>query len=181
MGSARSQARRFTPGVGDGRGPARNALAPPVSECRRVKCRAPTADVSTGAMEPSKRLKITVVGDGMVGKTCLLFVYTRNEFPKEYVPTVFDNYVHTITVDEELVEMTLWDTAGQEDYERLRPLSYNNTACFLVCYSVDNRASYENVSLKWFPELQHFAGSVPVVLVGKMDKLSLTQFTAQQI
>ncbi|XP_072935911.1 ras-like GTP-binding protein RhoL [Epargyreus clarus] len=116
-------------------------------------------------MGSAKRLKITVVGDGMVGKTCLLYVYTRNEFPKEYVPTVFDNYVGHITVDEQEVEMALWDTAGQEDYERLRPLSYNNTNCFLVCYSVSSRSSYENVSLKWYPELKHFSSAVPIVLV----------------
>ncbi|OWR43241.1 hypothetical protein KGM_204314 [Danaus plexippus plexippus] len=107
----------------------------------------------------------------MVGKTCLLYVYTRNEFPKEYVPTVFDNYVGHITVDGQEIEMTLWDTAGQEDYERLRPLSYNNTHCFLVCYSVGSRSSYENVGHKWYPELKHFSSSVPIVLVATKTDL----------
>ncbi|XP_049887554.1 ras-like GTP-binding protein RhoL [Pectinophora gossypiella] len=121
-------------------------------------------------MGTAKRLKITVVGDGMVGKTCLLYVYTKNEFPEEYVPTVFDNYVGHITVDGQEVEMALWDTAGQEDYERLRPLSYNNTNCFLVCYSVGTRSSYENVVHKWYPELKHFSSTVPIVLVAtKID------------
>ncbi|XP_013193157.1 ras-like GTP-binding protein RhoL [Amyelois transitella] len=115
-------------------------------------------------------LKITVVGDGMVGKTCLLYVYTKNEFPEEYVPTVFDNYIGYMTVDGVEVEMALWDTAGQEDYERLRPLSYNHTSCFLVCYSVSSRPSYENVVHKWYPELKHFGDSVPIVLVAtKID------------
>lgn len=121
-------------------------------------------------MGTTKRVKITVVGDGMVGKTCLLYVYTKNEFPTEYVPTVFDNYVDRKVVDGEEVELSLWDTAGQEDYERLRPLSYTMTDCFLVCYSVGNRSSYENVIHKWYPELKHFSASVPIVLVAtKVD------------
>ncbi|XP_026323825.1 ras-like GTP-binding protein RhoL [Hyposmocoma kahamanoa] len=122
-------------------------------------------------MGTAKRLKITVVGDGMVGKTCLLYVYTKNKFPEEYVPTVFDNYVGRATVDGEEVEMALWDTAGQEDYERLRPLSYNHTNCFLVCYSVGTRSSFENVVHKWYPELKHFSASVPIVLVATKTDL----------
>lgn len=73
-------------------------------------------------------MKITTVGDGMVGKTCLLITYTQNEFPNEYVPTVFDNHACNITVDGKEYALTLWDTAGQEDYERLRPLSYPNVS-----------------------------------------------------
>ncbi|XP_045469949.1 ras-like GTP-binding protein RhoL [Harmonia axyridis] len=119
----------------------------------------------------AKNVKITVVGDGIVGKTCLLISYTQNKFPEEYVPTVFEHYGQKICVDGEEYNMTLWDTAGQEDYERLRPLSYPNTDCFIVCFSVDQSlASYENVTLKWVPEVRHYKPSTPIILVAtKVD------------
>jgi Ras-related C3 botulinum toxin substrate 1 len=60
----------------------------------------------------------------------------------------------------------LWDTAGQEDYDRLRPLTYPQTDCFLVCFSLDSPASLENVRNKWYPEISHHAPGVPFVLVG---------------
>lgn len=118
-------------------------------------------------------LKITTVGDGAVGKTCLLISYTQNEFPEEYVPTVFDNHACNITVDNKEYNLTLWDTAGQEDYERLRPLSYPNTDCFLLCYSIDSKTSYENVVSKWSPEIRHFSPHVPIVLVGTKSDLRI--------
>lgn len=111
-------------------------------------------------------LKITVVGDGTVGKTCLLISYTTGEFPEEYVPTVFDNYAGTHSVEGRSYSMMLWDTAGQEEYERLRPLSYPGTHVFIVCFALDNRASFENVTSKWLPELQQHCPKAPVVLVG---------------
>nr|CAH0108776.1 unnamed protein product [Daphnia galeata] len=115
-------------------------------------------------------LKITVVGDGTVGKTCVLIVYTKNVFPVQYVPTVFDNFSDTIEVDGQSYNVSLWDTAGQEDYERLRILSYPNTDVFLLCYAVNNRTSFNNVTSKWIPELKHHCPNAPIVLVGaKVD------------
>ncbi|EZA54462.1 hypothetical protein DMN91_012263 [Ooceraea biroi] len=118
----------------------------------------------------NRPIKITTVGDGMVGKTCMLITYTKKEFPTEYIPTVFDNYVDSVSVNGQQFQMTLWDTAGQEDYERLRPLSYPNTDCFLLCFSVSARSSFENVASKWHPEIKAHCPNVPIVLVGtKVD------------
>lgn len=60
----------------------------------------------------------------------------------------------------------LFDTAGQEDYDRLRPLSYPQTDVFLVCFSVTSPASFENVKEKWFPEVHHHCPGVPCLIVG---------------
>jgi Ras-related C3 botulinum toxin substrate 1 len=71
-----------------------------------------------------------------------------------------------VIVDGRPVNLGLWDTAGQEEYDRLRPLSYPATDVFLVAYSTISPASYENVRHKWIPEITHHAPHVPIVLVG---------------
>ncbi|XP_022202840.1 ras-like GTP-binding protein RhoL [Nilaparvata lugens] len=111
------------------------------------------------------RLKLTVIGDGTVGKTCLLITYTRRAFPTEYVPTVFETLPLTISVDGESYEVNLWDTAGQEEYEKLRLLCYPHTNCFIMCYSVPNRSSFDNILTKWHPEVKKMCPGVPVLLV----------------
>jgi len=124
-------------------------------------------------MAATETIKLVVIGDGAVGKTCLLISYANNKFPEDYIPTVFDNYVVNLTAGDKNIELGLWDTAGQEEYDRLRPLSYANAQVFLICFSLVNPVSFENVSAKWYPEVMHFCPEVPQILVGtKLDARS---------
>lgn len=73
---------------------------------------------------------------------------------------------HVCRIGDEPYTLGLFDTAGQEDYDRLRPLSYPQTDVFLVCFSVTSPASFENVREKWFPEVHHHCPGVPCLIVG---------------
>ncbi|KER23046.1 hypothetical protein T265_08991 [Opisthorchis viverrini] len=129
-------------------------------------------------MPQGLRKKIVIVGDGACGKTCLLIVFSRGTFPDYYVPTVFDTFVTDITVDGKQVkrnfaraefikvELSLWDTAGQEDYDRLRTLSYPDTHVVIMCFSIDSPDSLLNIREKWISEVRYFCESVPIILVG---------------
>ncbi|KAL0491037.1 cell division control protein CDC42 [Acrasis kona] len=116
-------------------------------------------------------LKCVVVGDGAVGKTCMLASYANNIFPEEYVPTIFDNYNANVMFEGKTVSLGLWDTAGQEDYDKLRPLSYPDTDVFLCCFSVVDPTSLVNVKSRWLPELRTHCKDVPIVLVGTKTDL----------
>ncbi|OBZ79316.1 Ras-related protein Rac1 [Grifola frondosa] len=135
-------------------------------------------------------IKCVVVGDGAVGKAnmssnlihheCLSSVESISplvRFPhcsahqlSSMKLLVFDNYSANVMVDGKTISLGLWDTAGQEDYDRLRPLSYPQTDVFLICFSLVSPPSYENVRTKWYPEISHHAPSTSIVLVGtKLD------------
>eukprot|EP00698_Gefionella_okellyi_P011188 TRINITY_DN293_c0_g1_i2.p1 TRINITY_DN293_c0_g1~~TRINITY_DN293_c0_g1_i2.p1 ORF type:complete len:590 (-),score=134.28 TRINITY_DN293_c0_g1_i2:239-2008(-) len=110
--------------------------------------------------------KMTFVGDTKAGKTCMAISYATNMFPDEFVPTVFDNITTHLVVDEKDVILQLWDTAGDEDYDRLRPLSYPETDIFLLCFKISSRSQFSNIETRWLPELRHFQPSAIVLLVG---------------
>ena len=116
------------------------------------------------------RVKTVLVGDGSVGKTCMVYSYAENKFPTEYVPTVFDTFTATVHVDGRPRTLELLDTAGQEDYERLRALSYHETDVFILCYSIVHRPSLENIERRWAPEIRRVSPGSHMILVGcKMD------------
>lgn len=111
-------------------------------------------------------IKCVLVGDAVAGKTELLISYTTNKFPQEYVPTVFDNYAVTVIVNGEPYTLGLFDGAGQEEFDRLRPISYPETDVFIICFSIVHPASLKNVREKWAPELKHHCPNTPTILVG---------------
>ena len=84
-----------------------------------------------------------VVGDGECGKTCLLIVFSQDEFPEEYVPTVFETHVASIEVDRRPIDLALWDTAGQEDYDRLRSVLCTRTGDAICRYSIGLEVEYK--------------------------------------
>ncbi|XP_062870786.1 rho-related GTP-binding protein RhoF [Trichomycterus rosablanca] len=113
-----------------------------------------------------KQLRMVIVGDGGCGKTSLLMVYAKGDFPEHYAPSVFEKYVTTVTHGGADITLNLYDTAGQDDYDRLRPLSYQEANLVIVCYDVTNPTSYDNVLIKWYPEVHHFCPGVPILLIG---------------
>lgn len=137
----------------------------------RFGCDVETELRNEGTRMADIRKKLVVVGDGACGKTCLLIVFSKDEFPEVYVPTVFETYVADIEVENKQVQLALWDTAGQEDYDRLRPLSYPDTDVILMCFSVDSPDSLENIPEKWVPEVKHFCPNVPIILVANKKDL----------
>ena len=102
-------------------------------------------------------------------------------------PTVFENYVADVEVDGKHVELSLWDTAGGEDYDRLRPLSYPDSHVILICFSIALPDSLDNVHEKvrskllvlmfilplpqWISEVNHFCQGLPIILVGLQKDL----------
>lgn len=118
------------------------------------------------------RRKLVMVGDGACGKTSLLYVFTKDEMPTSYVPTIFDNYVADMEVENgKQVELALFDTAGQEEYDQLRILMYPDADVVVICYSIDSPDSLMNVLEKWAPEVKHFCPGVPVILCGNKKDL----------
>ena len=86
----------------------------------------------------SHSIKCVIIGDGTVGKTCINKQIIHNRYSDEYIPTIFDNYSKTVKFRDLYVTLNLWDTAGQEDYDQLRLLSYPFTDVVVLdefCFS----------------------------------------------
>lgn len=116
-------------------------------------------------------IKCVIVGDGGVGKTSMLMAYTTGAIMTDYIPTCFDAYTVDVAVDDKVCAMSLIDTAGQETYDRLRTLTYYDTDVFLICFSVEDPDSFDNVKSKWLPEIRQYRPETPFILVGTQTDL----------
>nr|XP_054381534.1 rho-related GTP-binding protein RhoD isoform X2 [Pongo abelii] len=127
-----------------------------------------TAAQAAGEEAPPgvRSVKVVLVGDGGCGKTSLLMVFADGAFPESYTPTVFERYMVNLQVKGKPVHLHIWDTAGQDDYDRLRPLFYPDASVLLLCFDVTSPNSFDNVFNRWYPEVNHFCKKVPIIVVG---------------
>ncbi|KAH8834539.1 P-loop containing nucleoside triphosphate hydrolase protein [Flagelloscypha sp. PMI_526] len=113
--------------------------------------------------------RITFVGNHTVGKTCLLLTLVGHSFPHDYIPTCvcYDG---------------MYEAQATEDFDRLRPFSYNGADVFLVCFSLVDPDSFEAVANKWIPEiLQHTKMDKPIILVGTKLDLRNDEWTLERL
>lgn len=117
-------------------------------------------------------IRCVVTGDGTVGKTSLLLCYTANRIPSEFVPTTFDHQTKNIVIEETQISLEMWDSAGHEDYERVRHLIYQpKTDVVILCFSLVSPKSLENIENIWVPEIKQYCPNTPYVLAGLKSDL----------
>ena len=101
------------------------------------------------------KLNLVFIGDGNVGKTCLIKSFLENKFPQNLSATIFDQYDHQMCHEGKEVPLCIWDCGGQESLIQFRELCYEKCDCFVICFSYDSVASLRNVQLQWVQEIQN--------------------------
>lgn len=115
--------------------------------------------------------KCVFVGDSGTGKSYLLSTYIRKSYPGDYHPDFLDRYSAELNMDNQTVLLHVFDTAGSEDYARLRLLVYPDANVVVICFSISDPISFRNVTQTWLPDVNVNCPKVPVLLVGTKSDL----------
>ncbi|PVD31220.1 hypothetical protein C0Q70_06632 [Pomacea canaliculata] len=137
-------------------------------------CLSPAWDDSKDGSVREARLRrtVTAVGDGACGKTSLLLRMSQDVFVEQvYEPTTFESDVVEVFRGTRKMQLTLQDCAGQETYDRMRPVAYADVHVILLCFSLDNPDSLVNAETTWFQEVTYYCPAVPLILVGNKKDL----------
>jgi small GTP-binding protein len=120
------------------------------------------------------RFKVTVIGDGKVGKTSLIRKFTQGSFKKDYVKTIGAQFsVYDDKINGDKIRLLFWDVAGQDQFHFLRPNFFKNSRAAIIVYSLEDnnfgKDSYNHIS-NWQEEITKFCGDIPIVIFGnKVD------------
>ncbi|XP_062396115.1 rho family GTPase 1a [Sardina pilchardus] len=112
------------------------------------------------------RCKLVLVGDVQCGKTAMLQVLAKDCYPETYVPTVFENYTAGLELEEQRVELSLWDTSGSPYYDNVRPLCYSDSDAVLLCFDVSRPDIVDGALKKWKTEILDLCPNTHILLVG---------------
>merc|ERR1712210_223762 len=136
-------------------------------------------------MAETESRKLVIIGDGAVGKTCLMDVFEKGEFVEmPYRPTVFHNTVKSVEnpTTKEQFNLQLWDTAGQEEYAEARKTCYQGTSILLIGFSMAEPDSLANVETLWAKEANLEAlKKAPKLLVGLKADLKNNEDTIEAL
>lgn len=133
--------------------------------------------------------KITVVGDGRVGKTSLIKKFTQGGFEEDYIKTIGAQFsVYLKEIDEDEIKLLFWDIAGQDDFNFLRPSFFKNSRAAIIVYSLEEndlgKESFNHIT-NWYDDIIQFCGEIPVVLfankVDLIDKGDLDDSPLQEV
>ncbi|KAK2885738.1 hypothetical protein QQF64_020825 [Cirrhinus molitorella] len=132
------------------------------------------------------RCKLVFVGDVQCGKTAMLQVLAKDCYPETYVPTVFENYTAGLELEEQRVELSLWDTSGSPYYDNVRPLCYSDADAVLLCFDISRPETVESSLKKWKAEIMDFCPSTRIILVGcktdlRTDVCTLMELSNQRL
>ncbi|MHA1256862.1 MAG: Rab family GTPase [Promethearchaeota archaeon] len=129
--------------------------------------------------------KITVIGDGGVGKTSLIKKYTKGSFKKEYIKTLgaqFSKYDEKI--ENSAVKLFFWDIAGQKEFSFMRPTFYKGSKAAIIVFSHDPNeidTSFNHIS-EWHEDIKKYCGNIPIVLFGnKIDLIADEKLNGSKI
>jgi len=117
-------------------------------------------------------LKIVVVGDSGVGKTCYLLRYVRDVWEGEIQPTLGVEFLtKVVQTEKHRIQLQLWDTAGQELFRSVTRGYYRGSAGAIIVFSLDSMDSFENVS-QWLRDIKDVASNdVVAILIGNKSDL----------
>ena len=126
-------------------------------------------------------LKIIVIGDSSVGKSCLTTQAVRNKFIDFYQTTVgFEFLTFNLRINTNVVKLQVWDTCGQEVYKSLISNFYRNSSLALIVYAINNRNSFEHAEI-WLNELKNKSNpKVRIFLVGNKCDLENTRVVSRE-
>ena len=123
------------------------------------------------------KVKVTVIGDGSVGKTSLIQKFTQGIFKTDYVKTIGAQLTNYETeIDGYRIELIFWDIAGQDNFHFLRPSFYRGSKAAIIVYSLEEndlgKRSFNHITT-WYKDVKQFCGEIPVVLfANKVDLIN---------